>query len=181
MENVKKLLRKTGWISILESLIFAILGIILVYKPEETVKVISIILGSLFIIVGIAKIISYFMAKGESNFYNYNLIYGIMAIIIGIIVMAYINTIGSIFRIIIGIWIIYTSLIRVSSSIRMRKIESKIWIFSLILAILMFACGVYTIVNSGVIVVTIGTIMIIYSVIDIIENIIFMKNIKEIL
>ncbi len=84
MENVKKLLRKTGWISILESLIFAILGIILVSKPEETVKVISIILGSLFIIVGIAKIISYFMAKGESNFYNYNLIYGIMAIIIGI-------------------------------------------------------------------------------------------------
>ena len=45
----------------------------------------------------------------------------------------------------------------------------------------MFLCGLYVIVNSGAIVVTIGTIMIIYSVIDIIENIIFMKNIKEIL
>ncbi len=181
MNYMKKMLRKTGWISILESLVFTILGAILVWKPEETVKVISIILGALFIITGIVKIIGYFMTKGKNDFYNYDLIYGIMAIVIGIIVMTYMNTIGSIFRIIIGVWIIYTSLIRISLSIKMRKIEGNIWIFSLILAIIMFAGGVYTIVNSGVIVVTMGTIMIIYSVIDIIENVIFMKNIKEIL
>ena len=38
MESLKKIFKKTGWVSILESLIFAILGIVLVCKPEGTVK-----------------------------------------------------------------------------------------------------------------------------------------------
>ena len=46
--------------------------------------------------------------------------------------------------------------------------------------IIMFICGLYVILNSGAIIVTIGTIMIVYSVIDIIEDVIFMKNVKEI-
>lgn len=180
MEYLKKILKKTGRISILESLIFAILGIILVSNPEGTITVISRILGAVFIIIGILKIISYFITKEKNDFYNYDLIYGIVAIIIGIVVIAYMNIIGSLFRIIIGIWIIYTALIRINLAIKIKNINSTIWIYSLILAILMLICGVYTIANSGVIVVTIGTIMIIYAIADIIENIIFMKNIKDI-
>ena len=45
----------------------------------------------------------------------------------------------------------------------------------------MFACGQYVIKNSNAIIVSIGIIMIVYAVIDIIENIIFMKNVNEIL
>lgn len=180
MKYLKKILKKTGWISILESLIFIILGIILVSNPEGTITVISRILGTVFIVIGILKIISYFMTREKDDFYNYDLIYGIIAIIIGIVVIAYMNIIGSLFRIIIGIWIIYTALIRINLAIKIKKINSTIWIYSLMLAILMIICGVYTIVNSSVIVVTIGTIMIIYALADIIENIIFMKNIKDI-
>lgn len=181
IRNMKKMLRKTSWIAMVEALIFAILGIIVIWKPQETIKIVSTILITLFIIVGIIKIISYFKAKGNNDFYNYDLIYGIMAIIIGIITLIYMNVIASVFRIMIGIWIIYTSLVRINMSIKMKRIDGNIWWYSLILAILMLICGIYTTVNSSVIIVTIGAIMIIYSVIEIIENIIFMKNIKEIL
>ena len=181
MEYMKMMLKKTGWVSILESIIFAILGIILVCRPEGTIKMITWILGTIFIVIGISKIITYFKSKGKNDFFNYDLVYGLMAIVIGIIAMVYMNIIGTIFRIIIGVWIIYTSFVRINSSIQIKRLGSKVWVYGLILAILMFICGLYVIVNSGAIVVTIGTIMIIYSVIDIIENIIFMKNIKEIL
>ena len=40
MEYFKNLLKKTGWVSIVESLMFAILGIILVWKPEGVMAVI---------------------------------------------------------------------------------------------------------------------------------------------
>jgi len=181
MEYMKKILKKTGWVSILESIIFAILGIILVYRPVGTVKMITWILGTIFIVIGIFKIITYFISKGKNDFFNYDLVYGLMAIVIGIIAMVYMNIIGTIFRIIIGVWIIYTSFVRINSAIQIKRLGSKAWVYGLILAIVMFMCGLYVIANSGAIVVTIGTIMIIYSVIDIIENIIFMKNIKEIL
>ena len=181
MEYIKNILKKTGWESIIESLIFAVLGIILVSNPNGTVKLISWILGAIFIVIGIAKIINYFKLKGNNDFLNFELIYGLTSIVIGIVAMAYMNIIGSIFRIIIGVWILYTSFVRINFSMQIKRIGSNMWISSLILAVIMFICGLYIIINSNAIIVTIGIIMIVYAVIDIIENIIFMKNIKEIL
>lgn len=181
MEYLRKLLKKSGWISIIESIIFAILGIVLVCKPEGTVKAITYILGTVFILIGIFKIINYFIDRGNDDFYNFDLIYGLTAIVIGIVTMAYMNVIGSIFRIIIGVWIIYTSFVRINTSLQIKRIGSTLWGWSLALAIIMFVCGLYVVINPGTIIVTIGIIMIIYSVIDIIENIIFMKNVNEIL
>lgn len=181
MKTVKKILKKTGWVSILESIIFAILGIILVCKPEGSVKLITYILGTVFILVGIYKIITYLTSKTKNNFFNYDLIYGLMAIIIGIIAMAYMNVIGSIFRIVIGVWIVYTALVRMNSALQIKKLGSKMWKGGLVLSVIIFICGLYTIINSGAVIVTIGIIMIIYSIIDMIENIIFMKDLNKLL
>lgn len=180
MEYLEKIFKKTGWISIVESLIFAMLGLILVLNPEGTVNTISSILGIIFIVIGIYKIINYFLAKGKYDFYNYDLIYGLMAIVIGIITMKFSSTIISIFRIMIGIWIIYSSIIRINLSIKLKAIDVSVWVYSLILAILMFICGLYIIMNSGVVIVTIGVAMIIAAIMDIVEDIIFIKNVKEI-
>lgn len=181
MEYLRELLKKAGWISILESIIFAILGIILVCKPEGTVKAITYILGTVFILIGIFKIMNYFIDRGNDDFYNFDLIYGLTAIVIGIVTIAYMNVIGSIFRIIIGVWIIYTSFVRINSSLQIKRMGSSLWSWSLALAIIMFICGFYVVINPGTIIVSIGIIMIVYSVIDIIENIIFMKNYTQIL
>ena len=181
MDTLKNILRKSGWISILESVIFAIIGLVLVLKPEGTVKFCSYILGIIFICVGIYKIINYYLAKDNNDFYNNDVVYGIIAIIIGIVTMVYSNTLGSIFRVIIGIWIIYSALIRISSSIKLKSMGLKIWSYSFILAIIMLACGIFIISNSGAVIITIGISIIIYSVIDIIEDIIFMNNVKNIL
>lgn len=180
MEYVKKILRKTSWMSILESLLFAILGVILINKPEGTVKAISVILGTFFAFVGFYKVIYYFMIKEKNDLYNYDLVYGFMAIVIGIVSVAYIDIIGSVFRLIIGIWIIYTSFVRINFAFQIKKVDNKAFIYGTILAIIMFGCGLYIIMNSEAIIVTIGIIMIIYAVIDIIENIIFMQNVNEI-
>lgn len=180
MGYIEKLFKKTGWISILESILFAILGAILIWKPEGTLQVISCILGIIFIAIGIYKILSYFMAKGKYNLYNHDLIYGLMAIVIGIVTMIYSSTIGSLFRIIIGIWIIYSSFIRISLSIKLKAMNIQAWIYSLIVAIIMFLCGIYVTMNAGAVIVTIGIMMIIYAIMDIIEDIVFMKNVKEI-
>lgn len=180
METIEKIFKKTGWISILTSIIFAVLGGILIWKPNETIKVISYILGSIFIIIGIAKTINYFLSKGKYELYNYNLVFGLMAVVLGIITICCSDTIGAIFRIIIGIWIVYSSLVRFNLSLKLKSMDVKMWIYSLILAMLMFVCGLYIALNSGSVVMTIGIVMVIYSIIDIVEDVIFMKNVKEI-
>ncbi len=138
MESVKKFFTKTGWISILESVIFAILGAIIIWKREETIKTISYVLGTIFIVVGIFKLINYFSTKGKYDLYNYDLVYGLLACILGVVTIIYSSTIGTIFRIMIGIWIIYSSFIRISLSVKLKALELNIWIYSLILAFIMF-------------------------------------------
>ena len=49
-----------------------------------------------------------------------------------------------------------------------------------ILAFVMFVCGLFIALNPGVITTTIGIIMIVYSIIDIAETIILMKNLKDV-
>lgn len=180
MEYLEKILKKSGYISILTSIIFLIIGGVLIWKPDETVKATIYILGAIFMILGACKIANYILAKGKYNLYNYDMIYGIIAIIIGVVTIAYSNTIGTIFRIIIGIWIVYSAMIRIGTSFKLKNIKVKAWTYSLILAIIMLICGLYIIMNQGAIIVTIGIGIVIYSIIDIIEGIIFMKNVKEI-
>lgn len=182
MEYLEKIMKKTGIISIIESLIFIVLGAILVWQADLALKVISYILGACFIITGIIKIIGCIQAnKDYFEFYNYELIYALMSIVIGSVTIYYSTAIETILRVIIGIWIIYSSFIKLSLSLKIKNVGHKAWIYSLILAVVMFACGLYIILNSGAILATIGIIMIIYSLIDIIEDIICLVYIKEIL
>ena len=181
MDYLQKILKKSGWISILISAIFAILGIILIWKPEETIKVISYVLGGIFIVIGLARIIAYITAKGKNDFYNLDIVFGILAIILGIVTIIYSNMIATFLNLIVGVWIVYSALVRLNVSIKLKnKVNNRAWLYTLILAIIMLICGLYVIFNSTAIIAAIGIAFFIYSIIDIIEQIIFMVNIKDI-
>lgn len=179
MQYLKDLLKKSGWMSIAESLVFAILGIILIWQKDAIMSMIAYILGAVFILLGIIKVINYVQAKSKSDLYNYELVYGIMAVIIGIVIMVYSSTISKIFGIIIGMWIVYSSVVRASSALKLKQIKSNIWIYSLVIAVIMLICGLVVIFNTGAIPATIGAIMITYAILDIIENVIFINNVKK--
>lgn len=179
MQYLKDLLKKSGWMSIAESLVFAILGIILIWQKDAIMSMIAYILGAVFILLGIIKVINYVQAKSKSDLYNYELVYGIMAAIIGIVIMVYSSTISKIFGIIIGMWIVYSSVVRASSALKLKQIKSNIWIYSLVIAVIMLICGLVVIFNTGAIPATIGAIMITYAILDIIENVIFINNVKK--
>ena len=63
----------------------------------------------------------------------------------------------------------------------MKQLELMAWGYSFILSVVMFLCGLFIILNAGVIIATIGALMIVYSVIDIIDDVICLRNIKDLL
>lgn len=178
MENF---LKKTGLESVITSLVFAVIGILFICNPEGTFTFATTILGLIFIIGGIIKIINYFKNRGILDFYNYELIYGIIAIIIGIVVIVYSNALETIFRIIIGIWIIYSGIMRLLLASKLKAIESQSWKPVLIIAVIMLICGLFITFNSGAIIMTIGIIMLIYAIMDLIEGFVFIRNVDKIL
>ena len=173
-------LKKTGWTSIITSVVTAIIGIIIIGNPMVTMKIVAYVLGSLFIAFGVIKLINYFVAKGAYDFYNYEMIYGILAIIIGIVTIAYSNTIATIFRIIIGVWILYSGIMRFGLVLKLKTLEIKEWKYALMIAILILICGVYVLVKAETIGIAIGIAVLVYSIMDIIEGVIFLRNVDSI-
>lgn len=173
---LEKFLKKSSWTDIAVSLIFILFGAMLMMSPEMVQAMIAILLGAVFIAMGIFRLINY-IASGKND--RYSLSIGIVAIITGIIIMFCSGIILSVFRIIISIWIIYSGIMNLQTTIVWKDFKSKLWWMSFILSILMIVAGIYVMANSGAILQTIGMIIIAYAIINIIENIIFMKKIDN--
>ena len=173
---LEKLLKKSGWTDIIIAILFILLGIMLIASPEVITAMISIILGIICILIGILKMCDY-LAKGKSD--NYLLAISIVAIITGIIVMFFVFVIFSIFRILIAIWIIYSGIMNLQTAIVWKDYKSKLWIITLILSIVMVIAGIYMLVNQGAVLQMVGVIILAYGIVDVIENVIFIKKIDN--
>lgn len=177
MDPIKDLLKKSGMSNILISIIFGLFGIILYVFHEGAVKLISCLIGLLFLLIGVARLVNY--VKGRGEHLNFDLFCGLIATIAGIIAIIYTDAIGAILRIIVGTWIVYSGITRAYLSFKIKGFNSSIWIFSLVLSILMIIFGIYIMLNSGAIITLIGSLMIAYAIIDIIESFIFIRKLKE--
>lgn len=171
--------KKVSVASILTSIAIGILGLIILFNPNETIALLSLILGIIIMIIGIGKIISYIILRKESNFSNYDLIYGIIAIVISIIMLANANAFATIVRVIIGIWIAYTGIMKLIYALNLKSLSSSSWIAVMIMAIITIIAGVYIAIDSSILIMVFGVIFIAYAVIDIIEQIIFMINVNK--
>ena len=87
----------------------------------------------------------------------------------------------SIFRIIIGIWIIYSGIMNLRTVWIWKDLNSRLWLFSLVIAVIMIFAGVYILIYNGAILQTIGIIIVGYGIMDIVQNIIFIKKVDDFL
>ena len=176
---LKQYLKKDAWESILAAVVFLLIGILVVNNPEAVVLTISYVLGGIFALVGILKIVSYFVEKGNEDFFNYDLVFGLIALIVGTIFITQASLLNTLFRVMIAIWLIYSGLIRGTTALKLKKFDVNAWWVVLISAILMVIAGIYVISYSGIVVASLGILMIAYAVIDLINGIIFIVDINK--
>ena len=173
---MEKFLKKSSWTDIIISTLFILFGIMLITRPETIVSIISILLGGICIIIGALKAIDYF-ASGKED--NYLLAISIVTIIVGIIVMFCSNIILSVFRALIAIWIIYSGILDLQTTIIWKDYKSRLWLLTLLLSIVMIVGGIYILINNGAMLQIVGGIILAYGIMDIIENIVFIKKIDN--
>lgn len=180
VQQVSASIKKSAWSAIAESIVILLFGILLVVWPEITIVVVANILGAIFIINGIYQIINYFVVKGQRDFLNNGLLFGVISLLVGIAVLIAGENIANVFRIIIGIWIIYEALVRVNTSIKLHAAGVKIWSYILIIALVMLALGIFVAFNSGAVVQLIGWMMIATGVIGILSDTMFIQHVGSI-
>lgn len=165
-------------ISILLTAVYALTGIVLVVFPSTSISVISYIVSISLIVVGIM-----FIVKNHNyDFLVDFLSIGIVLTILGIILLVYPKTLETFIPIVVGIEIIVNSIFKIRLSMLLKEFTND-WLISFLLNILMIFCGVALIINPEVGALTIttfvGILLIVYSVSDLIEFIIFKRNVND--
>ena len=173
-------LKKSAWSAAIESLVIMIIGILFVVWPDITVLVIANVLGAIFIVSGIYKIINYFIVKGQEDFFNNDLLSGVLALLVGIAAIVVGEDIANIFRIIIGIWMVYESLARINTAIKLHSAGINVWKYILIIALVMLVLGVFVTFNAGAVTQLIGWMMVITGIVGIVGDVMFIQQLSAV-
>lgn len=178
VEQVGGEVKKIAWTSTIESLAILILGILFIAWPDTMVKVVAYIVGAIFIVKGAMQIITYFMEKGQNDFFNNGLLTGVVSILIGITALVLGKDIANIFRIIVGIFLIYEALVRINTATKLASAGVPIWRYVLILALIILVLGIFVTFND--VAAVIGWMMIIAGIVGIVSDVLFVQQVNAV-
>lgn len=181
IDHISDNLKKSAWSAILESLITMILGILLIAWPDIVIKVVAYVVGIFLIIKGAYQIINYFIIKGQNDFFNNSLLAGVISALIGLTLLLIGEEIANVFRIVIGVWMIYESLVRINTSIKLHAANISTWKYTLIFALMMLILGVFVTFYNGAVLTLIGWMMILAGLIGILGDIMFIQHVNNII
>ena len=179
MQDLKKILIKNSWVSILISIVIAGIGIALINNPTEVSKIAIYVLGGVFIGIGGLKVFKCLIQKAKENVYNNDVIYGGLLVIIGILIILCTQALLEVFRVVIGLWIIYKAIVTAVYAVDLKKAGLKVWYASITMAIVMCILGLYITCNAGAVLNIVGAIILIYAIMDIVDTLIYMINLKK--
>ena len=173
-------MNRTLWISIISSIIFILLGVILVSHPETSLVIMSYTVCILLGANGVYQLIMGYTNTTPSLFDGFS--GGILSIVLGILILIKPNTLSIVIPIAIGLWFIISSSYKLRIALALRSRKESIWLLLSVMALLMMVCGIILIFNpiSGMKAITkmIGILIMIYATIDIIEAVMIKKNIS---
>lgn len=160
-------MKKEEGMSIVVSALFLILGIILFTNPGGVVQFIAYIVGGFFALLGVIYLFKYYRSFDRKA--NMDSLYsGIISVMIGIIVMFCAGAIELAIRLLLGSWILYRSIITMKHAIDLKNLQVVTWKRGLVIAILLFICGLYIVLRSNLVLSMIGLLLIIYAITEIV-------------
>lgn len=164
------------------TIVTLILGIVLAYSPEGSIKVITGIIAILFLLIGVLQLVDYFKQSREEKMMSLSLILGILLSSIGIFLFVNLESLANFVTILIGIAILIKSLFKLQFAFNIKDISDK-WFYNLIVGLVGILLAILLLANpfhsAALFLRIIGIIFIIGSVIELIETLIVIKTIDE--
>lgn len=178
IEKIGSNIKRSAWSAIIESFALVVLGTLLIIWPEIMIKIVAYLVGTFFIVKGGFQIINYFVEKGQRDYFNNGLLAGVVSVLIGIATLIIGEDIAGIFRVIIGIVIIYESLVRINTATKLASAGINDWKYLTVLSLIMLVLGIFVTFNTGAVVALIGAMMVVTGIIGIIGDVMFIKHVN---
>lgn len=159
-------------LDLLFSLTVFIIGIVLITNSSVIINILSWIIGGIFGIIGIVKIISYLRRK-NIGVDSSTLILGLLSISFGIILVIFPNIIDVTVRIVFGGWILFTGINRLILAFAIGRIDRIGFKTFVITSIIMMISGIIILISFYEL---LGVLLVIYAISEIVDYIYFNSN-----
>ena len=131
---------KIGYIVI--SILFCVLGVVLLARPETSVPWIGRLLGIGMIVFGLIKLVGYFSKDLFRLAFQYDLAFGVLLIVLGTIVVAHPAGTMRFLSIMLGIPVLADGLFKVQIAVDAKRFGMPKWWTVLLLAVCSVALGI---------------------------------------
>ncbi len=144
--SVGKYLRKIRASYMAISVVYVVFGVLLLINPDITLTICYGI-GIVMIVYGAVTLLKFFTSRDERNYFELNFILGIIAAIIGIVIVVKPGIIVSILPFVLGIVIVVSSIVKLQDAVNLRRMKYEKWNVVLIFAFITLALGLFMVFN----------------------------------
>lgn len=138
---------KTGYL-ILSTALCA-LGIVLIVLPDLSAKVIGLLCGILLLLFGCIRLVGYFSKDLYRLAFQYDLVFGILSIVLGIAILIRPESLMTFVCIALGLSILTDGLFKIQIAWQAKNFGIRSWWLILSCAILASLCGVVLMFRPG--------------------------------
>ena len=173
--------KKTIVPSVIKSVLLIIVGLMLTFMADATLVSISYLLGGILCAIGAVAIIQFFKTKENASFLGqFNIVYGVITAIAGVVLIIYPNIVGSLIPICIGIGVIISSAFKIQQALTIKAYDNTTWKVSLVTSFLSLVCGLIILFNpfktASLVTQMVGIMILIYAVLDLVSTFLLKKT-----
>ena len=184
--KLNELFNRVFLLSVISSIVSILLGCLLIFETSASIETMAVILGILLILLGAFIIGRYISSELFRSIFDFSLLYSFLSIISGVLILMDNSLITIIISAYIFANLMMSAINKINLAVVIKKLDLGNWILPLLVSLLLIAASVVVIINpiNSTIVVTktVGVVVIISAIIDLIEMIAIkckVKNVKK--
>lgn len=133
--------------SVFPALLCLIYGIILIIWPDISSNFICYAIGVAIMLMGVIFVIRYLRKDLVRDFFRKDLVIGLIAISLGLVVLLRVELLKGLIPTILGIVVLFSGIVKLQNAIDMFRMQFTYWYFILILALLNMGFGILLIIE----------------------------------
>lgn len=183
MKKMETAFQKIIMTEMVFSVVYALFGLIVVLNSDMTNKVVGLLIGTFLLIAGMIHVFS-FIEKSKIRLFHYNIVFGVLDILLGILIMFNPLSIINFLNITLGIWLIVESANKIVYFFYLKKAGEPSRRILLSSSVLFLFLGVMILINpfrNIVITQTVGMFIILYNVLNLSDLVLLKKKSKKFL
>lgn len=139
---------KTGYIVM--SIVFSVIGVLLIAMPDISAKVIGLFVGIAMIVFGAVRLVGYFSKDLFRLAFQFDLGFGILMLALGVIVLTKPENLMTFLGVALGISVLIDSLFKIQIALDSKQFGIKSWWLIFAMAIITGIMGLILITHSAV-------------------------------